>query len=130
MFKLKTVNDFRDKLCSKNVVLSNDDYTKCLKSAKKGDFVYLDPPYFPVTKYDEIGYNNNSAWKEHEFERFFAIVDELTKAEVFVMISNSNSAYVKKFFSRKKYRVLKIPVKRPLAKVSGIVKYELLIMNY
>lgn len=33
----------------RNTQISNDDFEKIIKYAKKGDFVYLDPPYDPLT---------------------------------------------------------------------------------
>ena len=34
----------------KNVEIKKQDYKEVLKKTKKGDFVYFDPPYYPVRK--------------------------------------------------------------------------------
>ncbi|NVM56227.1 MAG: Dam family site-specific DNA-(adenine-N6)-methyltransferase, partial [Candidatus Helarchaeota archaeon] len=37
-------------LVSKNVKLLNASFEKCLDFAEKGDFIYLDPPYHPLSE--------------------------------------------------------------------------------
>lgn len=49
-------------LLRRDVVFASLDFAECLKDAEEGDFVYLDPPYDPVsetarfTNYSSLGF--------------------------------------------------------------------------
>lgn len=116
----------------KGVELYNKDYRDVLKNAKKNDFIYLDPPYVEddikqyTFKYTKDGWNIN------DFDELVKTYKELDKKGCKVMLSNSDSKYIRKNFSKNDYRVLKLPIHRVLArgKEHRGIQYELLIMNY
>ena len=37
-------------LSLQKVLILHEDYKNVLKKAKKGDFIYFDPPYYPINK--------------------------------------------------------------------------------
>jgi len=121
------------KLLKKSVKILNEDYKVIIMQAKKGDFVYLDPPYVP----DDITncnykYVGKEAWKIKDFEELFQLYDELDKKGVYVMMSNSYSKMIKKHFNKSKYNILKVPIIRTISvdKNTRGKKYEVIITNY
>ena len=88
---LRGVNDY---LNQNTVIFLNTDFAEAVKDAKKGDFIYFDPPYDPVsntasfTGYDINGFNQN------EQRRLKQVVDELTKKGCNVMLSNSATDFI------------------------------------
>ena len=95
------------RLLNKSVKIKNGDYMKFLKAAKRGDFVYLDPPYVPddITKCN-IKYGTKG-WTEEKFIELFNFFDELDKKGIHLMMSNSYSKLVRKHFKNKKYKMKK-----------------------
>lgn len=69
---------------SKKIHLYNLDYKDFLKelSPKKGDFIYLDPPYL-IT-----GSEYNKLWNEDNEKELYEILDKLHNKGVMFMISN------------------------------------------
>lgn len=129
-YKKEQIEKFSKKL--KGVKLTSVDYFDALKTAKKGDFVYLDPPYVPddFCKYS-MNYANNE-WDEDDFLDLVEMVEELDERGCYVMLSNSDSKFIRKHFPKKKYRVIRLPIHRSLSpnKDKRGYQYELLIMNY
>jgi len=129
-YKKEQIEKFSKKL--KGVKLTSVDYFDALKTAKRGDFVYLDPPYVPddFCKYS-MNYANNE-WDEDDFLDLVEMVEELDERGCYVMLSNSDSKFIRKHFPKKKYRVIKLPIHRSLSpnKDKRGYQYELLIMNY
>lgn len=129
-YKKEQIEKFSKKL--KGVKLTSVDYFDALKTAKKGDFVYLDPPYVPddFCKYN-MNYANNE-WDEDDFLDLVEMVEELDERGCYVMLSNSDSKFIRKHFPKKKYRVIRLPIHRSLSpnKDKRGYQYELLIMNY
>jgi DNA adenine methylase len=88
---LRGVNDY---FKQKSVTFLNRDFAEAVKDAKKGDFIYFDPPYDPVsntasfTGYDINGFNQN------EQRRLKQLVDDLTEKGCHVMLSNSATDFI------------------------------------
>jgi len=61
-----------------NVTFENGDYRITTQNAKKGDLVYLDPPYF----HTKGRYSGNI-----DFEEFIAFLDDLNKREIRFLLS-------------------------------------------
>ena len=134
IFVESNVKEFSQLLASENIKLTNLDYQECVGSAKKGDFVYLDPPYVPddTTKFNYNYVPGESAWKEQDFNRLFDCFEELDQRGCFVMMSNAYAQLVRERFENSKYKVLQIDLQRGLAgdKNARGKKKEVLICNF
>ena len=77
------------------------DFTACVADAKKGDFVYMDPPYVPEEEKSFVGYNMDG-FGENDHERFFVCCEKLVEKNVQWLMSNSDMALVKNRFPPEK----------------------------
>jgi len=117
----------------KNVEIKKQDYKEVLKKAKKGDFVYFDPPYYPVSKTASFtSYTSESFLDKEQIELRDTFV-ELHKRGCFVMLSNSDTPFINKIYSEpKNLRITKVQAGRAInsnASKRGKIT-EVLITNY
>ncbi|MCC7436510.1 DNA adenine methylase [Candidatus Nomurabacteria bacterium] len=117
----------------KNVEIKHQDYKAVLKKAKKGDFVYFDPPYYPVSKTASFtSYNADSFLDKEQLELRDTFV-ELSNRGCFVMLSNSDTPFINNIYSDiKDVRINKVQAGRAInSKSSGRGKItEVLVTNY
>lgn len=118
----------------KNVKIYNEDYESVLKRAQKGDFIYFDPPYYPVNRTSNFTGYTVEGFFEKEQEELRDAFFELHKRGCFVMLSNSDTPFINKLYSNldKKIKINKIEANRNInSKASGRGKIkEVLIINY
>ena len=112
--------------------LTSTDFEKALTKAKKGDFVYFDPPYAPLNKSSFTTYTKNNFTKEDQVRlRNKAI--ELHKKGCFVMISNSYVDFILDLYSNKNiFTINTVHANRMInckADKRGKIK-EVIITNY
>lgn len=122
---LITVSNY---LTMNDVKILSVDFEAAVKDAKKGDFVYFDPPYDSDTKsftsYTETGFDKS------EQTRLARVFKQLDKKGVYVMLSNHSTVLVNELY--KDYHIYKIEAKRNInanGKKRGKVE-ELIITNY
>lgn len=70
------------------------DFSIVLKNAKRGDFVYFDPPYMPISKTSNFTSYTKDSFLEKEQERLFKAYKELDAKGCFVMLSNSYNDFI------------------------------------
>ena len=104
------------------------DFEESVKSAKKGDFVYFDPPYDSDTStfnsYTEDGFG------KEEQKRLAKVFKELSDRGCYVMLSNHNTKLVNELY--KDFIIHVIEAKRNInsnGKKRGKVE-EVIITNY
>ncbi len=120
-------------LTLKNVSIIHSDYKNVLKEAKKGDFVYFDPPYHPLnatSSFTSYTKENFSAQNQIELRDAFL---ELHKRGCYVMLSNSDAKFVNEIYSgHKGVRITKVEAGRAInSKGNGRGKItEVLVTNY
>ena len=117
----------------KNVEIKKQDYKEVLKKAKKGDFVYFDPPYYPVSKTASFtSYTSESFLDKEQIELRDTFI-ELHKRGCFVMLSNSDTPFINKIYSEPKgLRITKVQAGRAInsdASKRGKIT-EVLVTNY
>jgi len=117
-------------LKASNIQFFSEDFSETLKRVPKGGFVYLDPPYDPVSDTSSFtGYNKGGFDKEEQV-RLKKCCDDLTKREVKFLLSNSATDFIKELF--KDYTITIVDAKRAInsdATKRGAIE-EVLVRNY
>ncbi len=113
-----------------NITILNGDFVEACRTAKKGDFVYFDPPY---DSWEEKGsftaYTKFNFTKEDQI-RLLECFKDLTKRGVYCLLSNHNTKFIRELYSN--YNIEIIPAKRIInSKPSGRgYVEEVLVSNY
>lgn len=95
----------------KNVLITNNDFESALLKVKKGDFIYFDPPYFPLNKTSSfVNYTDNFLAKEQI--RLYELFKILDFEGVKVLQSNSNTQFIKELY--KDFEIIEINSKRAI----------------
>lgn len=113
-----------------NISFYSEDFAETLDRVGKGGFVYLDPPYDPVSDTASFTGYNKGGFDRNEQIRLKQCCDELTKRGVKFMLSNSATDFIKDLY--KDYRVTVVKAKRAInsdASKRGAIE-EVLITNY
>jgi DNA adenine methylase len=103
-----------------------------LEGAGRGDFVYLDPPYDPMSDTSSFTGYDLTAFGREEQRRLKDVCDELHGRGCKVLLSNSATPFIRELYSDKsKYTVVEVDANRNINSVgSGRGKIsELLIFN-
>ena len=78
----------------RGVAISCSDFADALAAAKQGDFVYVDPPFEPLSKTSSFTGYTEGAFDRHEQLRLKWLIDDLTDRNVSVMLSNSPAEWL------------------------------------
>lgn len=119
----------------KNVEVKYRDYKLAIKKAKKGDFVYFDPPYHPLTDTSSFTSYTKENFGEKDQIELRDIFLELHKRGCYVMLSNSNADFINKIYGELKHhgiKVHKVEANRAINSIAsgrGKIK-EILVTNY
>ena len=108
------------------------DFGAVLRDAKKGDLVYFDPPYQPVSDTANFTSYTNKDFTDRDLERLTDLCNKLDSKGCKVLLSNSDSKQVSDMFSSGPWKINKIQANRSInsdsRKRTG--HFELLIKNY
>lgn len=106
----------RDLLLSASAALQGADIecadfeSVCLR-AKRGDFIYFDPPYFPLNVTSSfVGYVDN--FLENDQLRLCELFKRLDSKGVKVLLSNSNTPFIRALY--KDFRIYEVKAKRAI----------------
>ena len=114
----------------KNVTFIKEDFSKSMTKIKKGDFVYLDPPYAPENAKSFVGYTKNGFGLENH-KKLFDLIKSLHEKKIKFMMSNSKVDLVTNSFQNKEFKIKDIEAKRSIhSKNPGSKTTEVIITNY
>ncbi|RIK43215.1 MAG: DNA methyltransferase [Chloroflexi bacterium] len=113
-----------------DITLTNLDFAEAVKTAKRGDVVYFDPPYDPISDTSSFtGYNLDKFGRDEQ-RRLKSVFDELTARGCKVLLSNSSTEFIEALYVD--YQVFRIRASRNINSVAtgrGQID-EFLILNY
>ena len=125
-----TINDLSNFFNKNDITILNQSFEKTLDLAQSGDFVYLDPPYDPVSDTSSfVSYSANGFTRDNQ-KQLKLCCDELSKKNIKFLLSNSATDYIKDLY--KDYNIDIIKAKRNInsdANKRGDIN-EVLISNY
>jgi len=108
------------------------DFESVLRDAKKGDLVYFDPPYQPVSSTANFTSYTTKDFTYDDLTRLAELCLKLDSKECHVLLSNSDSKEVSDIFAKKPWKITRIEANRSInsnsKKRTG--HFELLIKNY
>jgi len=106
------------------------DFEKVVSKAKKGDFIYFDPPYYPLKKGKSFTSYQKDSFLEEEQEKLAEVFKKLHKKGCLCMESNSDTKFIKKLY--KEFNIHFVKAKRLInSNASGRGEInEIVITNY
>lgn len=113
-----------------SITFCSEDFSQTLERVGKGSFVYLDPPYDPLSGTANFTGYNQGGFGRAEQIRLKEACDRLTKRGVKFMLSNSATDFIRELYQA--YDVTVVKAKRAInanARKRGAVE-EVLIRNY
>ena len=116
-----------------DVEILNVDYKVAVSKAKAGDFVYFDPPYYPISSTSSFTSYTKDGFAEKEQIELRDTFAELSNRGCYVMLSNSDSAFISDIYGGlKNVTITTVSAGRAInSKATGRGKItELVITNY
>ena len=106
------------------------DFGQVVRHARKGDFVYFDPPYVPLSDTSDFTSYAAGGFGPAEQQRLADVVEKLSEAGVLVMLSNSDTPAVRALYAR--YRIDVVTASRSInSRAGGRGKVrEVVVRNY
>jgi DNA adenine methylase len=126
----ETINGVHKYLSEKDVIILNGDFDAAVATARKGDFVYFDPPYDPVSATASFTGYNSGGFDRNEQERLARLCHRLDNIGVKFMLSNSSTEFIRNLY--RDFRIITVKAKRNInsdGEGRGDVD-EVLVMNY
>jgi DNA adenine methylase len=99
-------------LALEHVDVQLGDFETVCKQAKKGDAVYLDPPYLPVSATAHFAQYHAVRFALEEHERLARVFSELGKRGVHALLSNSDTPDTRRLF--KSHHVENVKARRSI----------------
>lgn len=123
---LEKIHDY---LNENDITIFNEDFENAVKTAKKGDFVYFDPPYDTWNETTFTSYSKYEFGKEQQ-KQLAEVFNELSERDVYAMVSNHNTPFINNLYQN--YNIHVVNAKRMInsdASGRGNVE-EVIITNY
>lgn len=113
-----------------DIYFTSMDYAKVLQTIPKGTFVYLDPPYDPVSATSNFTGYSRGGFSQADQIRLRECCDELDRRGIKFMLSNSSTDFIHEQYAA--YNITVVQAKRAINSVAskrGDVD-EVVVRNY
>lgn len=114
----------------KNFNIATNDFEKVSKECKAGDFVYFDPPYYPLDRKPSFTKYAKGDFLENEQVQLAKLFNQLDERGVHCMLSNSDTQFIRKLYAN--YNIYTVQAKRMInCRADGRGKVnEVVVTNY
>lgn len=111
-------------------VLKTRDFREVLKWAERGDFIYFDPPYVPVSKTSNFTSYTSADFSDEDQKELAQTFTKLSEMGCYCMLSNSYTPFILDLYSD--YRIETVEAVRAINSDSngrGAIS-EVVVLNY
>lgn len=114
----------------KSTKITNLSFETSLKECKKGDFIYFDPPYYPVNETSKFTHYSKNSFDKNDQIKLRNVFKKLSDKGCLVMLSNSDTEFIKDLY--KDFNINYIHAARSInSKGNGRGKIkEVVVTNY
>jgi DNA adenine methylase len=112
------------------VTIKSTDFMVTVRSAHENDFVYFDPPYYPVSKTASFTDYHQNGFGFEEQKRLARTFKRLSDRGVHVMLSNSKAPEIETLYND--FTIATVPAKR-MINCNGEGRhgaFEIIVTNY
>lgn len=115
-----------------NTIIENYDYQKVIIKIKENDFIYLDPPYYPLNKTSNFTNYTRYGFDYMEQKRLADFFSELDKKKCKIILSNSDTTFIRDLYSSFKENTISLNTLRSINSNADKRKNhsELIIKNF
>jgi DNA adenine methylase len=100
--------------CLKSTKIICGDYKEVLvKNAKKGDFIFLDPPYHPISEFSDFKRYTKAQFYDQDQVDLFSTFEYLVDKGCFVILTNSDHPFIRGLY--KSFEIKTIETKRMIS---------------
>ncbi len=119
-------------LNSTNTTIENYDYQKILPKVTKDDFIYIDPPYHPLTETAKFTNYTSFGFDTFQQKRLANFFNELDRRKCKIILSNSDTIFIRDLYSSFKENIISLKALRSINSNSEKRKNhkELIIKNF
>jgi DNA adenine methylase len=112
-------------------LITHGNFTEAVKNAKKGDFVYFDPPYIPLSATESFSSYAKEGFNISHHELLAKTISQLNNRQVSILLSNSDTKATREIF-KENLTLRRILMSRTISSQGNTRKpvYEILGMNY
>lgn len=114
----------------KNAIITVMPFEDVMRYARSEDFIYFDPPYYPVREGKSFTKYSKNDFSKTDHEKLAEIFQKLDKLGCKVMLSNSDTEFIRRLY--KNYNVNTVQAKRLIncdASHRGKIN-EIVVTNY
>ncbi|MDE1854858.1 MAG: DNA adenine methylase [Candidatus Micrarchaeota archaeon] len=115
-----------------NAKFSTSDFENIENEIHRGDFVYFDPPYYPLSKTSSFTSYTKEDFLEKDQIRLADLFKRLDKKGAYLMLSNSSAEFIAKLYKEYEKHIAHVQASRMIncdAKGRGKIN-EVVITNY
>jgi len=116
----------------RNTTIENYDYQKISSKIKENDFIYLDPPYFPINETSNFTNYTSYGFDIGQQKRLANFFYELDKRKCKILLSNSDTTIIRDLYSSFKENIISLSALRSINSNAEKRKNhsELIIKNF
>jgi len=114
------------------VELHSEDFERCVEWAERGDFIYFDPPYHPLSETASFTSYTKEDFTKDDQTRLEKVFRQLDEMGCQVMLSNSCTPFIQDLYDSNTYKKVEVNARRAIScKGDGRSSIpELVILNY
>lgn len=114
-FNGEAILNFHRILVSTGAVIKNDDFRSIMAMAQRGDVVYCDPPYLPLSDTASFTAYHTDGFSEKDHEDLARLAEGASERGATVIISNHDVPLARSLYKNASQPIVEIQVRRSLS---------------